>query len=265
MALGDIVTMPLPTEWGPEIVPAVSGGVPGPFSRGIPQTLNVPAPVVGQPPAGKETTPWLVLPDSLLPAPLQLSNPLLRRTQFLPNRWDIAIARRAWLWQWIAEHGGLQSCCRIPRLGAPVYDIPPWQQMPSTGMELNKMFALSTDQVSGGPPYNGVDTLIGEFMVPHGWDGVVNRVVFGFTGNGFVDFSGSIVWRLKAGIRYAKDLGNVVNTFTNFQTALLIPGTRNVRLVSAQTVKILAAIPNGSPVAGGNVTGGVFGWVYPRR
>jgi len=204
-------------------------------------------------------TPQPILPDSMLPAPLRRDNPLLRRVYFQKNRWDMAILEEVRLWAWIASHGGLKSCCRIPELGAPIWDQPPWEVMPSQGIEYREMFSVATDTV----PTDGTNTLIGEWRVPIGYDGVLNQFVCGFTGTGFSDFSGDIVWRVQVGARYAKNLGNVVNTFGSFQNAFLVPGY-SIRLVSGQTVKLLVSLPNGN-AQGGQITAGVFGWTYPRR
>jgi len=214
-------------------------------------------------PGGWQTAP--LLPDSVLPPALRRTNPLLQRMRYIPNRYDFEIFGHAAVWKWIAENGGLKSCCRIPELGAPIWDQPPWQVRPSQGQDIEEMAGLPIAAVSGGAPFDGSDTVIRSFRVPSGYDGVISRAVFGFTGAGFADFSGDIVWRIQVGIRYARNLGNVTNTFGSFATAFAVPGTGNIRLVSGQTVKIIASIPNGSPVNGGVVTGGVFGWLYPRR
>lgn len=288
---GDIVTMPLPTEWAPDPSPgvgplppagaapspgssrAVSGGliVPGGTAGGGPAQpgsgVFVPAPVSGALPPGTART-WsggVVLPDAQLPPALQRSNPAIQWVPYVPNRHDFRIMQEAYRWSWIAAHGGLKSCCRIPELGAPVYDTPPWIAMPSNAVPVDKIVFQPIANVSGGPPFDGTDTILGTFQVPNGWDGVINRFVCSFTGDNFTDFSGSIAWRLKVANRFVRNLGNVVNTFGSYETAFRVPATDHFRLVSGQTVYMIAAVPNGSPVANGAVTAGVFGWLYPRR
>jgi hypothetical protein len=205
--------------------------------------------------------PEPILPDSMLPAALQRSNPLLQFPSYTPNQFDAKMLREAAAWRWISLHGGLKDCCRIPELGAPVWDTPPWQSMPSNGIPMSQMFS----QLTASFPFDGSDTLLGAFQVPSGFDGAINRFVCSFTGTGFTDFSGSIVWRLMVGSRFARDLGNVVNTYGSFQTAFLVPGSDIIRLTSGQSVLLFASIPNGSPVTGGAVAAGAFGWLYPRR
>lgn len=285
--LGDIVTMPLPEQWMPDIE---TGGVPPAFGRvvgpavpsqagygpgyvaggGLPQGgqsatgLMIP-PATVNPAARGNWTPDAVLPDSMLPPALQRSNPLLRRSNYFPTRWDQKMLLRAQWFTWIAKHGGLKSCCRIPELGAPIWEQPPWQVMPSQGIEYREVFSRPVDQISAGPPFNGVDTILGQWQVPLGYDGVLNQFACGYTGGGFVDFSGDIIWRVRVDNRYARNLGQVLNAYaSNFQNAFVIPGY-GIRLVSGQTITLIANIPAGSPVIGGNVFAGVFGWNYPRR
>jgi hypothetical protein len=298
---GDIVSMPLPTDWTPDLgsppgvppafaslfapgyapvitpvgeVPPVSGSVPNltgdstqaalynalanSYARGGPST-----PVAPIGPFARES----ILPDEVLPPALRRTSPYLQQpgTLYHPNHWDAKILSEAMLWRWISDHGGLKTCCRIPELGSPVYDIPPWEEAPSTSRQLNEMYSqpLTAFQTTGS--FNGLDVVVGQFRVPIGWDGVINKVVFGFTGTGFDDFSGNIIWRIKVGSRYVKNLGNVMNAFGSLQTAYLIPGQNTMRIISGQTVSVIANVPSTSPISGGVIVGGVFGWTYPRK
>jgi hypothetical protein len=225
---------------------------------------SAPLPATGLP---HDWTPQPIIPDSMLPDPINRSNPLVQPAQFIPNRYDYDIFKRARKWQWIANHGGLKSCCRIPELGAPLYDDPPWEVMPPNAVPIpGEMAGLPLTSISGGGPFNGEDTLLLSIQVPSGYDGVINRFVATTTDvTGHVDFSGDIVWRLEYGVRYAKTLGNVTNTYGSFTNALLIPGVYSIKVISGQTIQVFVSIPSMSPVAGGSVSAGVFGWFYPRR
>lgn len=335
ITLGDIVSMPLPTEWAADVVPpipngrylnippgATPGSIPnsdtgagagfqewgmpggfGPWSgygaegsgpgdglgpqggpdgsggwnaRGhhggsngngnnagggmmSPDGLVVPFPATQQP--GGNWTPQALLPDWVLPPALQRSNPLMRQMEYRRNQYDNKILRQAWVWDYIKMHGGIKTCCQVPELGAPVYDGPPFDVMPSQAQPFQEFYGVQTQNF----PANGTDVVLGSFQVPIGYDGIINRVVFQFTGNGFADFSGDIVWRVKVALRYVRDLGNVTTTFGSFQNALLVPGNFNIRLVSGQTITLIANIPAGSPVNAGAVSAGAFGYFYPRR
>jgi hypothetical protein len=236
-----------------------------------PGAVSTGAPLTGPNPPSTPGTPWArqQYPDpSTLPYALQTQYPLNVISKPLPNSWDAQLRRQLDNWSYIRSHGGLRSVCRIPQLGAPIYASAPWISMPNNAEPLNQMFSQppSAFYISpSNPIYSGVDVAIGQVVVPNGWDGIINRVIFGFTGNGFVDFSGNIVWRVKVGNRFARNLGAVINTYGDFATAFQVPGTDVIRLVSQQTITLIGNIPTGSPVADGVVTAGVFGWFWPRR
>jgi hypothetical protein len=240
MPLGDLVTTPRGSNPGQQ-----------PYQGGPWGNRNTIAP-------GGPWTPNIILPEQYLPPALQQHIPM--DELFVRNRWDWEMFREAALWNYVASHGGIHSCCYIPELGAPIWSQPPWQVMPSQGLVLRKMFGVGTATI----PFNGTDFVLGTYIVPSGWDAAINRFVCTFNGDGFDDFSGSIVWRLKINSRFAKNLGNVTNTYGDFQTAFIIPGDA-IRVISNQTVTLIANIPAGSPIAGGTVQAGVFGWEYPRR
>lgn len=242
-----------------------------PYGAGGSYAQNCPAPAggsYGNSAWGGSGNPYRqtpIIPDSQLPRALKRLQPLGAQYPTTPNQHDRAIQTEAALWTWIAAHGGLKGCCRIPELGSPVWNSPDWKTMQSQDEQFTKPYSLPTDQVSGGGPYTGVDTLLGSFQVPRGYDGAINRFVCQFSGNGHIEFSGDIVWRVKINARYARNLGNVTYQLGSLQQAMLVPGTDIIRLISGQTVALYANIPEDSAVSGGNVTAAVFGWFTPRR
>jgi hypothetical protein len=225
-------------------LPITSGGTPG---HPVPQFTHTP-----------------ILPDSVLPPAINRQGLLNRRSIYEFNRYDRALLAESRLWEWIRAHGGIKSCCRIPEMGAPLWSYPPWQVMPSNGIRFNQIFFQPLSAISGGGPFTGVDTVLGTWRCEIGFDGVITHFICGFTGNGFDDGSGNIVWRLQIGQRFAKTLGNVTFTFGDIHTALTVPGS-GYRLISGQTIQLIANVPTGSPVNGGRVFAGVLGWTYPRR
>jgi hypothetical protein len=296
--LGDLVPMPLPDEYTPDYiaptpppqVPAIAlgelyttgspGGTIPSYNQGIPLTdLSSPdsfwdprLPNGGLPygpfnTPGQASNPFFhtpIIPDSALPMALQRTSQILNDVQrlFSPNGWDNGIARESALWAWIRAHGGLKSCCRIPELGAPIWSTPPFLEMPSNGVVERQIFSQPIGNFTGTA--SGTDVLVGFWQVPKGFDGAITHFIALFTGSGFDDGSGDIVWRLKIGQRFAKNLGNVNFTYGDLSTALLVPG-QSIRLISGQTVAIYANVPGGSPVSGGSIFGGTLGWTYPRR
>ena len=203
-----------------------------------------------------------ILPQASLPVSLQNGGAWLsfRRPLFTPNDYDAQIDKESSYWKWIAMHGGIKSCCRIPELGTPIWSQPPWQVMPSSGLRLNQVYVADTGTV----PFDGADHLLGEFVVEEGYDGAVTNFAFGFTGNGFTQGSGNLIWRVKIGQRYAHNLGNVTIAIGDITDQFAIPGS-SWRLISGQTVQIFVNIPAGSPINGGQILGATIGWTYPRR
>jgi hypothetical protein len=242
MALGDLTVTPKGNRPGQE-----------PFQGG-PWGNNRSTPPPGGPWAGNT-----ILPAQYLPPALQQNIPL--DDLFIQNHWDWELYREAALWNYVASHGGIHSACYIPELGAPIWSQPPWQVMPSQGVRIEKMFSLP---LAAFIPFTGTDVVLGTYVIPSGYDGAVNRFICNFSGNGFNDFEGDIIWRLLINKRYAKNLGNVTNTYGDFQTAFIIPGDA-IRVISGQTLTLIANIPALSPVNGGRVSAGIFGWTYPRR
>jgi hypothetical protein len=247
---------------------------PGTQPTVIPGSVMIPPnTVVSNPSASPgiqlhDWTPQPILPDALLPDPLNRTNPLAAPAQWTPNKYDFQIIGRAKKWQWVAANGGLKGCCSIPELGAPIYNEPPWQKMPSNSFEFNPMNGLPVTSFQTEGIFNGLDQVILSIQVPSGYDGIINRFVASTTGvTGYSDFQNDIVWRLKYGIRYAKNLGNINNTFGSFGNAIQTPGVNVIRVISGQTIELIANVPVGSPVVtvGGTINAGVFGWFYPRR
>jgi hypothetical protein len=206
----------------------------------------------------------IIPPDKMLPVALKRIAPP-NGLPWIPNRYDQALLRDAAVWKYVASHGGLKSCCRIPELGAPIWEQPPWEVMPSQGIEYKEMAAQPITAFQTGGTFSGVDVAILQFVVPIGYDGVLSRFVAqAINVQGWNEFDGNIVWRVKIGQRYAKNLGNVTNTYGSFQNAFVIPGY-SIRLISGQTITLYANVPTGAPINGGSISAGAFGWFYPRR
>lgn len=212
--------------------------------------------------------PWapeFILPDAMLPVGLRRTRPDFGPF-WSPNAYDQRILREAFTWKWITEHGGLKGCCRIGELGAPIYDTPPWLEMPANGIRLEKMFSQPiTAFEDGDGAFTGLDVVIGSYRIPFGFDAsIVKVVVQTFNVTGWEEFSGNIIWRVKVGQRYLKSLGNITNTYGSFTNAMLTPLSAH-RVISGQTVQLIANVPVGSPAAGGVIAAGFFGWEYPRN
>ncbi len=225
-----------------------------------------------RPPVGGFIERPVIIPDSHLPGPLKRISPLTDRLVFERNRYADEIQREMSTWAYIQAHGGLKSVCRIPELGAPVYDVNPRLEMPRQGQDFRKFFMQTPAVLEAATPVNAAgDVVLGQFRCPNGYDGVLTKVVFGFTGDGHVEGSGDIVWRIQIGQRFARDLGNVQITYGTFSDAWLAGGA-SIEIISGQTVTVYVnlQIPTfegtgPSPISGGMIQAGCYGWFYPRR
>lgn len=241
----------------------VSGG---PFF--VPAQPNYPTPFSGQPNFSNPFRKTPLLKDADLPPELRRDSQILVAAQdlFVPTAGDLAILKESALWRWISENGGLKGCCGIADLSSPLHNaIDPLHQKPRYGIDFQKPFfqPLSAFQ-DGGGAFTGVDVVIGQWQMPIGYDGVIKKAVFGFDGDGFIQASGAITWRLQYGQRFVRDFGNVINTYGDLQTALLVQDN-NIEVISGQTVTLIANIAVGAPVSSGQVFAGTFGWIWPRR
>lgn len=70
---------------------------------------------------------------------------------------------------------------------------PPWIKMPPDGSPFDERAAIAT------PAAGGAETVILQFRVPEGHDGVILGIHCGFTGPGFNQGSGDLTWALKKG------------------------------------------------------------------
>jgi hypothetical protein len=146
--------------------------------------------------------------------------------------------------------------------GMPEYDSTksPYANMPPGGREIQQIAALSLASITPG-----VDTAVLTIQGPSGYDGNLTHFTNFFTGTGFVEGSGGIVWRVKIGNKYARNLGNIQFTYGSLTDPFVIPGT-GIPVVSGQTVTYFVNVPVTSPVGGSNaqIICAIFGWWYPR-
>lgn len=175
--------------------------------------------------------------------------PVMRR----PNDCDAALAREGKLWEAIQKAGGLQKIC-CPQ--TPTYDKPPYLIMPPQGRQYQEINSIPL------PPNNGLDTLVTEFVVPMGYDGVITSVVNFYTGAGFAEGSGDLVWRVRVGLRWARNFGQIDTTLGSLASPCpLFRG--GIRISSNQRIQYFVNHAVASGLAGGRIVCGLFGWFYP--
>lgn len=152
---------------------------------------------------------------------------------------------------------GISSVCQQEALGI----APPWVEMPKDGRVFNRVAAIAL------PAAENVETDLIDYVVPVGWDGVLITITTAFSGTGFIEGSGSLVWRLRRDRYFVSDYGNVTTTLGSLASPYDLEGA-GVRAVSQQRLRLTVTVGTGGlGVLGptGRIIGKLSGWVYPRR
>ena len=190
-----------------------------------------------------------------IPSPSGQRYPLnVQQRAFPSNEFDNCLREEYGFWVEINACGGLKFICPGMR-----YKDPPWVKMPMQGKRYSKIVSIAL------PANDGLDHLVGSFIVPTGFDGVGVSVIFNYTGAGFQEGSGDLTWRLKLNQHYVKDYGNVQTQIGS----LITPYNVNSGQILLQANQLVQFYVNASVASGGNLNGGriiaaLFGWYYPR-
>lgn len=149
----------------------------------------------------------------------------------------------------------LEQCC-VPA---------PWQEMPATGQRFQRRQSLVLNTLVAG-----ADTAVLSWRVPPGWDGVIITVtnVFAATpgGNGLIEGSGWLSWRLQNNYRYFRDLGNIQISLGSLRNPFELDGA-GYRVATNDLITYFvnvnaAGIANLDP--NGRVICAITGWIYPH-
>jgi hypothetical protein len=109
------------------------------------------------------------------------------------------------------------------------------------------------------------DVTVISFRVPPGYDGLLTGLYFGYSGNGFSQGSGDLLFRVRTNQVYLKDLGAVPFLLGSSQQPC--PMTQGAPLLSSQLVSVIVNVPN---LSGNIQTGastiycGMNGFWWPR-
>ena len=154
-----------------------------------------------------------------------------------------------------------------------LYPSPPWVTMPPEGRRFRPISVAPLTQFQTLGVFNATDTVVLQMRVPLGYDGVISDVVCQFTGQGFNEGSGDIVWRLAAdylplgagltGGRYLRDMGNLLVSLGSLTQPSPVP-RGGLRIYSWDLVTFFANISAAATAANGNIICSVAGWTWPR-
>ena len=193
--------------------------------------------------------------DAMIPGPGGTWWPRdVNQRLYLPNVFDWALFDEQGLWQAIQDVGGLQAICPGQR-----YALPPWVKQPEQARRFSKISSIPL------PAVEQVDYLVATMQVPLGYDGVIPSVVNMYTGQGFNEGSGDLIWRIRLNQRYVKDYSNITTTIGSLTTPYPA-NTGAVRLLSGQTVNYYVMLGAGAlgNLNGGRIVTAMLGWWWPR-
>ena len=169
-----------------------------------------------------------------------------------PGEGDYILWRNTERMHALQMRGGIKTAFSAKQ----VYENPPWLVMPSNAVPFQHTSSITL------PVANGLDYTVLSFRVPQGYDGVITAAAHVYTGSGFVDGSGDLRWRLRIGMRWAKDMGDSVvqlgslqSPFQFYRAGLLLHDGQEIRYIVSHSI--------GSALSGGRIICAVFGWFYP--
>ncbi len=178
------------------------------------------------------------------------------RDYLTPNKWDCCLQEEIPLMRTVDFEPPAcpiptpQECGECHANG----DEPPWDERTNQSQQLKKFGSIVT-------PAPG-DALVMTFKVPLGYAGVIRSLVTMYTGTGFIQGSGDIIWRLQIARRWAKDYGNLQVQLGSTRE----PFPTDIYLVSGQIVSWYVNVVNASgqiQVGNSRIACFVNGWVYP--
>lgn len=176
-----------------------------------------------------------------------------------PNPWTACLYREQDVWHQIIARGGLHAVC-CPAAANP-YGAPPWIAMPPEGRRFQKFGNILVSAFAG----ENIDTEVFNFEVPTGYEGVIVSIIQQFVGNGFVEGSGDIHWRIRVNRRWVKDYGDTITSLGTTQSPCYIY-RGGIRLYSKQLVSYFAMLGTGATGRldpNGRIITATFGWFYP--
>lgn len=191
-----------------------------------------------------------------------------RARPYGPNAFDDCLEAEYRWWEQFQANGGL--CKQTQRK----YNSPPWVSMPSEGRRFRPIESSPLTDFGAPGPFTGIDVVVLQMRVPLGYDGVISDVVCGFSGSGFIEGSGDVVWRLAAdylpigggnftGGRYLRDMGNILTSLGSLTQPSPVP-RGGLRIYSNDLVTFFCNVSAVATIANGSILTSLGGWFWPR-
>lgn len=132
----------------------------------------------------------------------------------------------------------------------------PFNTPPEGNAPLNEVGSVDGAGSAGTTP------IVLSFMVPEGWDGLLQWIKVQYTGSNFVNNSQLLIWALRVEGCYIKGYQSIASQFTGTENGLKIsPG---IIIKTRQLVEIICTVdPTFVPQGGSQIIAGVSGFYYP--
>lgn len=133
---------------------------------------------------------------------------------------------------------------------------PPWVEAPQNFLPFDETGLVDL------PVVGSADTTILSMIVPDGQDGIIKGYSLNFTGGGFVQGSGDIVWRVLIDGQAVRNFSNITTEKGSPEQVRPISG--GIRIFSGQLVT--AVVNHVADVTlSGKVSANFSGWYYPSK
>jgi hypothetical protein len=171
-----------------------------------------------------------------------------------PNLYQAAIDNYTDRFQCVIDSGMFK-----PSGGCPAFQSAdaPWLVKPPQAVEFRHQASLPVSAFVGG-----FNTPVVSFESRLGYDGVISMLVNQFADQGFVEGSGSIIWRIGVGYRWVENYSAITTTLGEPDNPYIF-GTGGIKFRELTTVTMFAQIPDTSLFnATSLITCGLAGWQY---
>jgi hypothetical protein len=144
----------------------------------------------------------------------------------------------------------------IPTTAA-VTELPPWIFPPVNSIAFDNAGDILLPAIGVG------ETVVFQFTVPTGHNGVIKEIANAFIGSGFTDGSGQIIWRILQNNQAVRGKENILNSLGSVAIPSRVGGGAYIRIIEndiiALTVNNVAIAPAGQLIAGR-----LSGWFYKK-
>ncbi len=156
-------------------------------------------------------------------------------------------------------YGGGSVNVNVPGSGAGPAAFPPWEVPPPGSQPFDYVGVIST------PAAGSTDQLVLSFQVPFGWDGTIKKITNVYTGPGFNEGSGDLIWRIRRDGQFVKNYDAIVVTFGDVQNGREVLGP-GIVVLSTQLVEYTLDVAGGfAPGPGTNIYCAFSGYFWPKQ